>query len=348
MTESSPSNLETGNDIAFSVIVPVYNAARYLDTALNSVLQQDFPSWECICVDDGSKDESPAILDAYAAKDPRFVVVHKPNGGVSSARNQALDIARGKWIVYLDGDDQLAPGMFSYLSREIQDLDFMKLQIQSLKDGDEILPAPESAEVRRFDFSDHGQLNEAFRILFGTMHAWNVCYRREAVADVRFLNVPNDEDGHYGGECFMNSERGGITTARLYCYFQRPNTASTVYKPRYLHSCMTVLEERAKLLRKWKHSAEVKQLLVRKLDAFGLGLIFVVERLPRADRVQARREFMEFLGRYDLRYEYSTSWQNFKYRIVTSSYAAVWLFKWLPVSCKALLCRIRDRILRRC
>ena len=92
-----------------SVIVPVYNTARYLARCLDSIAAQTFADWECICVDDGSTDESGAMLDAYAAKDSRFVVLHQENGGVSRARNAGLDAARGEWIAFVDSDDWVEP-----------------------------------------------------------------------------------------------------------------------------------------------------------------------------------------------------------------------------------------------
>lgn len=100
------------NEIAapeISVIVPVYNAEAHLRRCLDSLLAQDFDQWEAICVDDGSKDGSGALLDEYAAADPRFVVIHQENAGVAAARNRALDAARGKYLVLLDADDWHAP-----------------------------------------------------------------------------------------------------------------------------------------------------------------------------------------------------------------------------------------------
>ena len=95
----------TANGPFFSIIVPVYNVAPYLRECLDSVLAQTFGDWECLCVDDGSTDESGTFLDDYAMKDARFRVFHKKNGGVSSARNLALDNAKGKWVSFLDSDD---------------------------------------------------------------------------------------------------------------------------------------------------------------------------------------------------------------------------------------------------
>ena len=92
-----------------SVIVPVYKAEKYLRQCIESILAQTFTDWECILVDDGSPDHSGAICDEYAARDARIRVIHKENGGVSSARNMALGRMTGKWLTFVDSDDCLYP-----------------------------------------------------------------------------------------------------------------------------------------------------------------------------------------------------------------------------------------------
>lgn len=91
-----------------SIIVPVYKAEKYLHRCVDSILAQTFTDWECILVDDGSPDGSGAICDEYAAKDARIQVIHKENGGVSSARNAGMDNATGEWITFIDSDDYVA------------------------------------------------------------------------------------------------------------------------------------------------------------------------------------------------------------------------------------------------
>ena len=109
----------TANAPFFSIIVPVYNVAPYLRECLDSVLAQTFTDWECLCVDDGSTDESGAILDEYAQRDARFRIFHKKNGGVSSARNLALGNAKGNWIWFVDGDDAIAPYALNVLQEKL-------------------------------------------------------------------------------------------------------------------------------------------------------------------------------------------------------------------------------------
>lgn len=92
----------------FSVIVPAYRVERYLKECVDSVLRQGFFDYELILVDDGSDDGCPLICDQYAAIDDRVRVVHKANGGLSDARNAGIDIARGEYVLFMDGDDYWA------------------------------------------------------------------------------------------------------------------------------------------------------------------------------------------------------------------------------------------------
>ena len=101
------------NSIKVSVIMPVYNSGEYLKTAVDSILSQSLREIELILVDDGSTDGSSERCDEYAAKDSRIRVFHKKNGGVSSARNTGLDNARGEWLSFIDGDDEITEGYFN-------------------------------------------------------------------------------------------------------------------------------------------------------------------------------------------------------------------------------------------
>jgi len=103
-----------------SIIVPVYKAEQYLPQCIESILAQTFTDFELILVDDGSPDDCGAICDEYAKKDARIKVIHQPNSGVSVARNAALDIARGKYIMFCDSDDWVEPEWCECLYNAIQ------------------------------------------------------------------------------------------------------------------------------------------------------------------------------------------------------------------------------------
>lgn len=106
-----------------SVIIPVYNTETYLGRCLDSVLGQSLEDIEIICVDDGSTDKSPLILDAYAAKDARVKVIHKENAGLVSARKTGLMAADGKYIGFVDSDDWIEPDMYEWLHRAALEYD---------------------------------------------------------------------------------------------------------------------------------------------------------------------------------------------------------------------------------
>ena len=115
-----------GEVMKVSVIIPVYNTGEKLCRCLDSIIAQEYSDFECIVVDDGSTDVSVAIIDEYAAKDVRFKAIHKENGGVSSARNYGLEIAKGEWIVFVDSDDYLLPDHISSMMAAVsEDVDLV-------------------------------------------------------------------------------------------------------------------------------------------------------------------------------------------------------------------------------
>ncbi|RXM52018.1 MULTISPECIES: glycosyltransferase family 2 protein [unclassified Chryseobacterium] len=101
-----------------SIIVPCYNQAVYLDECLESVLQQTYQNWECIIVNDGSPDNTEDFAGKWVERDSRFHYLHKENGGLSSARNAGIDIAKGEWILPLDADDKISPVYLELAEKE--------------------------------------------------------------------------------------------------------------------------------------------------------------------------------------------------------------------------------------
>lgn len=106
-----------------SFIVPIYNVERYLQKCVDSILAQSYSNIEVVLVDDGSTDESVAICDSYANRDKRVQVIHKENGGASSARNEGLSFAHGSYIAFIDSDDYVSPSMAEKLLDAISKTD---------------------------------------------------------------------------------------------------------------------------------------------------------------------------------------------------------------------------------
>lgn len=106
-----------------SVIVAAYNAERFIWQCLDSVLAQTMPDFEVVVVNDGSEDATSEIVESYASRDRRIHVIHKENGGVSTARNRGLAEAKGEWVFFLDADDRLKPDAFSRMLDKSADAD---------------------------------------------------------------------------------------------------------------------------------------------------------------------------------------------------------------------------------
>lgn len=107
------------NDL-ISIVVPVYNVENYLDRCVKSIIAQVYTNIEIILVDDGSSDNSGKICEKWKEKDKRIIVIHKKNGGLSSARNAGIEIAKGKYIAFVDSDDYISKNMYSELYRVLK------------------------------------------------------------------------------------------------------------------------------------------------------------------------------------------------------------------------------------
>ena len=104
-----------------SVIVPVYKTEKYLNYCINSIVSQTYNNLEIILIDDGSPDRCPAICDLWKEKDERIKVFHQVNAGGGQARNLALDKSKGKFVIFVDSDDYIAPFMIEFLYNQFQD-----------------------------------------------------------------------------------------------------------------------------------------------------------------------------------------------------------------------------------
>ncbi len=122
----------------FSIIVPVYNVEQYLDECIKSLICQTYNHIEIILVDDGSTDSSGVMCDIYKEKDSRICVIHKENKGLSSARNAALEIAHGDYILYVDSDDYIARNFLDIIAKQlcIKEYDMLVAQTVNFRDGE--------------------------------------------------------------------------------------------------------------------------------------------------------------------------------------------------------------------
>ncbi len=217
-----------------SVIIPVYNAEQYLQEAIDSVFSQTYEDWQLILVDDGSKDTSGYICDNAAKLNPRVKVIHKKNGGISSARNAALDIVEGTHIFFLDADDMIpsyALEILSYITNTYRcDIVCGKLtkfnSYNSIPDSSKIISLPSNHRVKVID-----KFNAIRSILYQNYIDNSICgnlFDSKLWKDLRFREGIRYEDLDIVCPLFMKAERIGLTSLPFYYY--RQHSAS------YLHT----------------------------------------------------------------------------------------------------------------
>lgn len=177
-----------------TVIIPVYNVKDYLDRCMTSVLEQSYKNLEIILVDDGSTDESSVMCDRYQEKDSRIKVIHKRNGGLSSARNAALDIAQGEFIGFVDSDDYIHKDMFKRMidAAHRNDSDIVICEHFNEK-GDRLF-----IEDPIYDNEEKMTSQQALEILVDDVkmrsYAWDKLYKAALFEGIRYPEGRNYED----------------------------------------------------------------------------------------------------------------------------------------------------------
>ncbi|MBY9080233.1 glycosyltransferase [Paenibacillus sp. HN-1] len=232
-----------------SIIVPFYNVENYIRKCVESILAQSFKDFELILIDDGSPDNCSAICEEYAARDERIKLMHKPNGGLSDARNFGLDVAAGKYIGFIDSDDWITPNMFEVLHREItrHEADIAISCHYSELDG--------QAE-RVNDFGQTAVLNnsEAIEeiIVDGRIksYAWDKLYRRELFDTVRFPVGVTFEDILTTYKLFVQATKVVLVNEPTYYYVKRGDSITGFTSARKLiEKFHAVLEKHEALMK---------------------------------------------------------------------------------------------------
>lgn len=169
----------------FSVIVPAYNVEPYLAECVASVAAQGGEDWECLVIDDGSTDTTGALADDLAANTPGVRALHRENGGLSAARNTGLAAARGDWLLFLDGDDRMAPGLLDGLRRVLAEQPgfdwYIGRYLRLLPDG-KLEP---HAGLTVTAGAAEGNFTARLSALYAAGHwsVWKYCLRREFLSD---------------------------------------------------------------------------------------------------------------------------------------------------------------------
>lgn len=221
-----------------SIIVPVYNIEEYLPRCVDSIIKQEFDSFELILVDDGSSDKSGKICDSYAEKDNRVRVIHQPNSGVSTARNNGIAAASGRYIGFVDGDDWIAEDMYSSLfnaasenEADIVICDCLTVFAKK-SEPDALSCVPKNTVLKKEDI-----LPEHLAEMAGS--ACRCLYRAKTVKDIRFpVDMKISEDRVFNLNAMGLSKKLFYLARPLYYRFIREGSAVNRYYPDYISMVM--------------------------------------------------------------------------------------------------------------
>ena len=209
-----------------SVIVPVYNVEPYLERCVRSVLAQTFADFELLLIDDGSTDNSGTMCDAFAAKDARIRVIHKPNGGQSEARNLGIDLAVGDYIAFVDGDDYIEPNNLELLLTMLREngCDVACGSVTNCYEGKRI---PQCSERVSFVCTGEEALQKLLEAVYITGSHCGKLMTRKAIGDHRFPLGKTYEDAFFLPAVLFYSTVA-VTTEPIYNYWHRQNSTTTL------------------------------------------------------------------------------------------------------------------------
>ena len=226
-----------------SVIVPVYNAREHLAECLSSLLNQDIPRemYEILCVDDGSTDDSPQILDTFSAQNPNLTVIRQENGGVAAARNRGLEAAGGAYVWFVDADDLVKENCLGALQAKAEQTDCDRLVFGAYQFQD-VLSETERRQAEQGELPENAPWYDAV--------VWRCLLKREFLNRhklyFRYPELSHGEDGLFMYEVCESGPRDAQLPDVLYFYRVHAGSAETnretVHRMKKIRSCLRIAE----------------------------------------------------------------------------------------------------------
>lgn len=313
------------NNNLISIIVPIYNVEEYLSRCVDSLIRQTYKNIEIILVDDGSTDKCGEICDKYAQKDSRIKVIHKQNGGASDARNSALCIAKGDYLLFVDSDD--------WIEDETCEVT-LKLAIENNADivpfgWNKVYDNGETKKIPIRILRNEPSVEECIKALMYKIEEYGVCNfvcnklcRKELYEDIRFPKGNEAEDQEVAYKLFHRARKIFICNQPLYNYYQRKGSVSKgKYTLSQTKDRLTIWFERLDFIKKYYPNLESYQL------AQLLGDIYICLVLYKKNKKYA--DFIKLISTFadqNRNREKELSKYNKKIRLHYYCYPLFWLY----------------------
>lgn len=205
-----------------SVIIPIYQVERYLERCIKSVINQSYKNIEIILIDDGSTDRCPTICDEYAQEDSRIIVIHKQNGGLSSARNTGLSVCNGDYISFIDSDDYIDEHMIEVMVKKIEITNSDIVCCGFYFETDNGYFSKSSMPNLILDRSN--AIDALIENTYLNHYSWNKLYKKKVFKNVYFPEGKLFEDIRTTYKLFLNADKVCLIDEYLYHYQIRSNS----------------------------------------------------------------------------------------------------------------------------
>ena len=262
-----------------TVVVPVYNVEKYLDRCVLSIISQTYENMEIILVDDGSKDKSGMICDGWMEKDSRIRVIHKANGGLADARNAGIDLSRGEYIAFVDGDDSIDRNMYEVM---IDEMETSKAKIaccgkrKLYPSGKEVLTQNNSEKIV---LSTSGAIG---KLLSGVIIDESVCdkvFKRVLFDGIRFPKGVINEDLPVMPYLFAKSERVVHVGEAFYNYHQNEGSITRSGYSAKMHVYIDHLHDVKSYIR--KEFPELEMSLCLLIARYSCSMLYRLNSEPK-------------------------------------------------------------------
>jgi len=290
----------------FSIIIPCYNVEKYLSECVDSILAQSVDAFEIVLVNDGSRDNTGAICDAYAAKDSRIRVIHKENGGQSSARNMGTAVAKGDYIIYIDSDDFIMDRDFLKKMTQAEGHDIIFYKHQKFDDETKQFSpcnyrfAEISGEASYYDTLKAMIAADAF---YGM--PWNKCIRAGVIQNnnIRFDEGFSCEDMDWIYYVILNSSSVKLVDEPFIAYRQRANSVTSAPKLKSLNDFVFILEKWYEKAQSGDCTQEQKQIMLSSLAKYYSNLLIMYTRI----KARAKHDYDKRLKKLSVLLRYGLS-----------------------------------------
>lgn len=293
-------------NVTFSIIVPVYNCEPYLEKCLDSILDQNYPDFEVILIDDGATDKSGVICDEYAQEDARVRVYHQKNGGVSSARNKGLSVARGIYISFIDSDDWVTSDYLDVFleARAHYDYDLVYIEMALVQENGDLTPLG----MQGIATEKKDELPDVLKFLLleykGFGFTCNKSFKRDLIKryDLRFdQNYSLGEDRLFTLDycCYTQS----VKLFPIQTYYYRMNEFSLSHKKIDFDFCYRMALDKCRRVKLLGSESDMnmfdslrKQYIIRTQQEGVLAIYLLGKSLNRETRLYYLRTFTDRFG----------------------------------------------------